>query len=40
MRILLDAGASTDGMVLEAGEVSQPSADVADLLRAQGVPSG
>ncbi len=40
VRILLDAGASTDGMVLEAGEVSKPSADVADLLRAQGVPSG
>jgi ankyrin repeat protein len=36
-RILLDAGASIDGIVLEAGEVSQPSPEVASLLRARGV---
>lgn len=39
VRILLGAGAGTDGIVLEAGEVSQPSPDVASLLLAQGVPS-
>ncbi len=39
VRTLLDAGAGTDGIVLEAGEVSQPSPDVASLLLAQGVPS-
>jgi ankyrin repeat protein len=38
VRILLDAGSSTDGIVLEAGEVSQPSPDVASILRARGVP--
>jgi ankyrin repeat protein len=39
VRTLLDAGASTDGIVLEPGEVSQPSPEVADLLRGRGVPS-
>ncbi|MGO9789918.1 MAG: ankyrin repeat domain-containing protein [Solirubrobacteraceae bacterium] len=38
VRTLLDAGASTDGIVLERGEVSQPSAEVASLLRARDVP--
>jgi ankyrin repeat protein len=39
VRILLEAGASTAGIVLEAGEVSQPSPEVASLLLARGVPS-
>ena len=39
VRTLLDAGASTDGIVLEAGEVSQPSPEVMSLLVARGVPS-
>jgi hypothetical protein len=39
VRTLLDAGASTDGIVLEAGEVSQPSPEVTSLLVARGVPS-
>lgn len=39
VRLLLDAGASTAGIVLEAGEVSQPSPEVASLLLARGVPS-
>jgi ankyrin repeat protein len=39
VRTLLDAGASTEGIVLEAGEVSQPSPEVASLLLARGVPS-
>jgi hypothetical protein len=39
VRTLLDAGASTDGIVVEAGEVSQPSPEVASLLLARGVPS-
>lgn len=39
VRTLLDAGASTDGIVLEAGGVSQPSPEVASLLLARGVPS-
>ncbi|MGA2927388.1 MAG: ankyrin repeat domain-containing protein [Solirubrobacteraceae bacterium] len=39
VRTLLDAGASTEGIVLEAGEVSQPSPEVASLLRGRGVPS-
>ena len=39
VRVLLDAGASTDGIVLEPGEVSQPSPEVANLLLARGVPS-
>jgi len=39
VRALLDAGASTDGIVLEAGEVSQPTPEVATLLRERGVPS-
>jgi len=39
VRVLLDAGSSTDGMVLEAGEVSQPSPGVASILRARGVSS-
>jgi ankyrin repeat protein len=39
VRTLLDAGASTDGIVLEAGEVSQPSPEVAGLLLARGVTS-
>jgi ankyrin repeat protein len=39
VRILLDAGASTEGIVLEPGEVGQPSPEVASLLRARGVPS-
>ncbi len=38
VRTLLEAGASTDGIVLEAGEVSQPSSEVASLLLARGVP--
>jgi hypothetical protein len=39
VRTLLDAGASTEGMVLEAGKVGQPSPEVASLLLARGVPS-
>jgi len=39
VRILLDAGSSIDGIVLEAGEVSQPSPEVASILRARGVSS-
>ena len=39
MRTLLDAGAPTEGIVLKAGEVSQPSPEVASLLLARGVPS-
>ncbi len=39
VRTLLDAGASTEGIVLEAGEVSQPSPEVASLLLARGVPT-
>jgi hypothetical protein len=37
VRILLDAGSSTDGIVLAAGEPKQPSPAVAALLRARGV---
>jgi ankyrin repeat protein len=37
VRILLDAGSSTDGIVLAAGEPKQPSPEVTSLLRAQGV---
>ena len=37
VRILLDAGSSTDRIVLAAGEPSQPSPEVASLLRARGV---
>jgi ankyrin repeat protein len=37
VRILLDAGSSTDGIVLAAGEPKQPSAEVAGLLRAHGL---
>jgi ankyrin repeat protein len=37
VRILLDAGSSTDGIVLAPGEVKQPSPEVAKLLRARGV---
>ncbi len=33
VRILLDAGSSTDGIVLAPGEVGQPSPEVAGLLR-------
>ncbi len=39
VRILLDAGSSTDGIVLAPGEPSQPSAEVASLLQARGVAS-
>lgn len=39
VRTLLDAGASTEGIILEAGEVSQPSLEVASLLLARGVTS-
>jgi hypothetical protein len=39
VRTLLDAGASTEGIVLEAREVSQPSPEVASLLLARDVPS-
>jgi ankyrin repeat protein len=39
VRILLDAGSSTDRIVLTPGEVSQPSPEVAALLRARGVAS-
>jgi ankyrin repeat protein len=39
VRTLLDAGASTEGIMLEPGEVSQPSPEVASLLRARGVPT-
>lgn len=35
VRTLLDAGASTEGMLLEPGEVSQLSAEVANVLRAR-----
>ena len=34
--ILLDAGSSTDGSVLAAGEPKQPSPEVTSLLRARG----
>ncbi len=37
VRILLDAGSSIDGIVLAPGEPSQPSPEVASLLRARGV---
>jgi len=39
VRILLDAGSSSDGIVLAAGEPKQPSPEVTSLLRAQGVAS-
>lgn len=39
VRTLLDAGSSIEGMVLQAGEVGQPSPEVASLLLARGVPS-
>jgi ankyrin repeat protein len=39
VRILLDAGSSIDRIVLEPGEVSQPSPEVAALLRLRGVVS-
>ncbi|MGO9794046.1 MAG: ankyrin repeat domain-containing protein [Solirubrobacteraceae bacterium] len=39
VRTLLDAGASTDGIILEAGEANQPSPEVASLLLGRGVPS-
>jgi ankyrin repeat protein len=39
VRTLLGAGASIDGMVLEPGEVSQPSPEVAALLTMRGVPT-
>ena len=35
---LLDAGASTSGMVLSADDPKSPSPEVADLLRARGIP--
>jgi ankyrin repeat protein len=37
VRILLDAGSSTDGIVLAAGEPKQPSPEVMSLLRARGI---
>ena len=37
VRILLDAGSSTDRIVLAPGEPSQPSPEVASLLRERGV---
>jgi hypothetical protein len=39
VRILLDAGSSTDGIILAAGEPKQPSPEVTSLLRARGVAS-
>jgi hypothetical protein len=39
VRILLDAGSSTDGIVLAAGEPKQPSPEVTSLLRARGIPT-
>jgi ankyrin repeat protein len=39
VRILLDAGSSTDGISLAAGEPKQPSPEVISLLRARGVAS-
>jgi ankyrin repeat protein len=39
VRTLLGAGASTDGIVLQAGEVGQPSPEVAELLVAHGLTS-
>ena len=37
VRILLDAGSSTDGIILAAGDPKQPSPEVTSLLRARGV---
>ena len=36
--ILLDAGASTDGIVLSPDDQKPPSPEVAALLRARGIP--
>jgi ankyrin repeat protein len=38
VRILLDAGAATDGIVLSPDDPKPPSAEVAALLRARGIP--
>lgn len=38
VRALIEAGASVDGITLSVDEPKQPSADVAELLRARGVP--
>lgn len=38
VRILLDAGASTDGIELSPDDAKAPSPQVADILRAAGVP--
>jgi ankyrin repeat protein len=38
VRVLLDAGASTDGIVLSADDPKPPSPEVAALLRARGIP--
>jgi hypothetical protein len=35
---LLDAGASTDGIVLSPDDQKPPSAEVAAVLRARGIP--
>jgi ankyrin repeat protein len=38
VRALIEAGSSIEGITLSADEPKQPSADVAELLRARGVP--
>ena len=38
VRVLLDAGASTDGIVLSPDDPKPPSPAVAALLRARGIP--
>jgi hypothetical protein len=38
VRILLDAGATTDGIVLSLDDPKAPSPEVAALLRARGIP--
>jgi hypothetical protein len=38
VRLLLDAGASTDGIVLSPDDPKPPSPEVAALLRARGTP--
>jgi ankyrin repeat protein len=38
VRVLLDAGAATDGIVLSPDDQKPPSPEVAALLRARGIP--
>lgn len=39
VRILIEAGAATEGIVLAPDAPKPPSSEVADLLRSYGVPS-